>query len=229
MSRQLPQIVQSEIEDCIEWAKKFVSSLYGRVPPNSDLDDLYGAALLGLAESINRYDPNKNATLKTFAKKRMVGAVKDELRRYDPLTRGQRKRLRDLLEKEEHEAQKKDVALDKEENEEMQSLRLVCHHGRRLSLEELEIGSAQTMTVSDQKHSPEESCNRKRIRSVIKTNIDKLNSRARNILELLYFQDLSTIEVGEKLGLSQSRISQIRYESLNLLRESMMPVMVLAA
>jgi len=229
MSRQLSQISQSEIEDCIEWAKKFVSSLYGRIPPHSDLDDLLGSALLGLAESINRYDPNKNATLKTFAKKRMVGAVKDELRRYDPLTRGQRNRLRDLTEKKELEVKEKDVVLDKEENEEMQSLRLVCNHGRRLPLEEFEADSSQTTSLSDQTHSPEERCHRKRICSIIKNNIGKLNSRARNILELLYFQDLNTIEVGEKLGLSQSRISQIRYESLTLLRESMMQATVLAA
>lgn len=229
MSRQLPQTSQSEVEKCIEWAKKFVSSLHGRVPPASDPDDLFGAALLGLAESINRYDPDKKASLKTFAKKRMVGAVKDELRRYDPLTRGQRKRFRDLLEKEEHEVEEKDDTLDKEETEEMQSLRLVCNHGRRLPLEEFEADSSQTTTLSDHTNSPEESCHRKRICSIIKNNIDKLNLRARNILELLYFQDLSTIEVGEKLGLSQSRISQIRYESLTQLRENMMPVMQRAA
>ena len=64
-----------------------MSYLCHRYPRITDRDDLMGAALLGLAEAIHRYDPARRASWPGYARRRMSGAIQDEMRRRDPLTR----------------------------------------------------------------------------------------------------------------------------------------------
>ena len=217
MNSQSKKQESPEIEQCVDWAKRFVTGLWGKVPPSADSDDLLGAALLGLAESLDRYDPTQNASLKTYAKKRMVGAIKDELRRQDPLSRGQRK-------KKQLEELSGDTALEPKEKEEMNRLRLLSSNSRPLHLDE--TPPPQSMV---ERSCPEELCHKNRIRSLIKEHLGRLGSRDRKILDMLYFQGLSTVEVGQRLGLSQSRISQIRSACLQRLREKIHPEFQVAA
>jgi RNA polymerase sigma factor FliA len=213
-----------EIRQCVDWAKKFVTGLWGKIPPSADSDDLLGAALLGLAESLDRYDPNKNASLKTYAQKRMVGAIKDELRRQDPLSRGQRHRMRKLQEKKHKEELSGDTALDPKEKEEMNKLRLLSSNSRPLHLDE-----TPPPQITMKRSCPEELCHKNRIRNLIKDHLGRLGSRNRRILDMLYFQGLTTVEVGHRLGLSQSRISQIRSSCLQSLKDKIHPEFQVAA
>lgn len=79
---------------------KLAMMLIRRVPSHSLLtrDDLYQVGIIAVLESIGNYDESRGASLKTYISFRIIGAMKDEMRKMDPLPKGRRKRIREGLE-----------------------------------------------------------------------------------------------------------------------------------
>src|ERR1700693_1076139 len=74
--------------------KKLAHQLKARLPPSVDVDDLIQAGMIGLLDAITRYEDNHGAQFETYAVQRIRGAMLDELRSSDWLSRGVRQNMR---------------------------------------------------------------------------------------------------------------------------------------
>src|SRR6185295_15696415 len=70
--------------------------IHRRLPPSVSLDDLASTGVVGLIAAIDRFDPSRGVTLKTYAEHKIRGAIFDSLRRLDWATRRQRKQARQI-------------------------------------------------------------------------------------------------------------------------------------
>jgi RNA polymerase sigma factor (sigma-70 family) len=75
--------------------KDIAKRFQGRVPPCVTLDDLVGAGMVGLIQAVDRFDSSRGPKFKTYAQHRIQGAMLDFLRDEDPLSRTERRRVRE--------------------------------------------------------------------------------------------------------------------------------------
>ena len=220
----------TEIDDHVNWVRSFARRMCVVASREPDREDLMGAALLGLAESMTRFNPKREAAFRSFARHRIVGAVKDEMRRQDHLNRRQRIMLRKV------ERHLEDRGADRPDREALEraavkagiakgkvsQIRGAFERRRPASFDE------NTAPVSCCEELPDEACHTLRMKQLVRRNLARLPERNQDVMKKLYFEDLSTVEVARKLKISQPRVSQIRGESLRMLREWMAPVALAA-
>ena len=194
------------------------------IPARCEVEDFISAGLEALIRSIDRYDPEGGATLEQFAWTRIQGAVLDELRSGDWAPRSLRRRERDLARAKAsfHELYGRapsrvelaaavgiDPAelsrrLDDINRAEIGSLNVLVHGQEDASVERID-----TLRSSDRDTDPEACAMREGALRRFRRAFDKLPSRDRHVAVLLYVERLSLREIGEVLGVSESRVCQI--------------------
>ncbi len=190
-----------------------------RVPSHVGLDDLVGAGMLGLAGALTRYEEDRADTFKGYAEFRIRGAIIDDLRRRDIMSRDARieskklqKSIDQLSNQLGHQAEADEIAkhlgVSLEDYREMQ-LRL--NGARLVSSEELEL--------TDDRESPLEDLQRRELRARLIQGIEALPERLRLVLWLYYYEELPLRAIAEMLGVTPSRVCQIRSEAVDRLRE----------
>lgn len=75
--------------------KRIAHSVFRKIPSNVEFDDLFQAGMIGLHDALSRFTPQEGASPETFLSKRVRGAMIDELRRQDWLTRSERQEIGD--------------------------------------------------------------------------------------------------------------------------------------
>jgi RNA polymerase sigma factor for flagellar operon FliA len=199
-----------------------------------DVDDLMNAGVIGLIQSIDRYDPARDNTLATFASFRIRGAVLSELRSRDVLSRGNRRKVREM--------QQTWIELEKKLGRDVEGWEVA----RELKMTEEELGDLQRMAgisfVSlDDMDSPSNSekemllshfvsgedqdalmlTRASEIRTALSKAIDGLTDRERMVISLYYVDELTLKEIGEVMNLTESRISQIHSAVIMRLRKKL--------
>lgn len=195
-----------------------------QLPAYCEMDDLAAAGYEALVVSIERYDPEKGATLEQFAWTRIHGAVLDELRRRDWAPRSLRRWERD--------AEKARRELRGRLEREPSDAELAAHldstaaevRGRRdqLALAEIEslattvagsdgvvVDRAETIATRDRSLDPEHAAAVGEARDRIAAAVAALPTREREVALLLYVEERRLREIGELLGVSESRVCQI--------------------
>ena len=86
---------ETAIVQNIDLVKNVARRLQRRVPPCVTFDDLVGAGMIGLIQAADRFDRSRDLKFKTYAQHRIRGAILDFLRNEDPLSRTERKRVRE--------------------------------------------------------------------------------------------------------------------------------------
>ncbi|MGD0166708.1 MAG: FliA/WhiG family RNA polymerase sigma factor [Gaiellaceae bacterium] len=195
------------------------------LPSHCELDDLASCGLVALIEAVDRFDPEKGATFEQYAWTRVSGAIMDELRRQDWASRSVRHFGRQLdsaresffiqngrtpSEAELAEALHltlKDVRKQLEELEraDLCSLNAPARVGD--SAELLEIGD--TVEASVARYEPELATLAGERAAIVREAIASLSARERTVLELVHVEELQGAEIGARLGVSESRVSQI--------------------
>ncbi len=208
--------------------------IHNRLPQHVPLEDLVNSGMLGLMEALEKYDPTRNVQLKSYAKVRIRGAILDSLRELDWSPRTLRRKARLIEYANQHLRTRFGRApADTELAAEMgMSLRRFQHllgdlHG-------LEIVSLQAMGPEDghgdeslryPPHSstedPASACLRSEMNSLLGRALSELAARKRQVLALYYFEELTMKEVGARLGVGESRVSQIHTAALSRLRARM--------
>ena len=197
------------------------------VPAQCDVEDFLSCGLEALIRSIDRYDPQKGATLEQFAWTRIHGAVLDELRRHDWAPRSLRRDERAI-----GSARQSFVAEhDREPTREELAITM------RLSLGEItkrldeialaDVGSLNktvrsedsttieridTLQSSDEDADPISSAERREAKERFREAFAELPDREREIAVLLYVEGWTLRDIGARLGVSESRVSQIHSE-----------------
>ncbi|KAB0550327.1 RNA polymerase sigma factor FliA [Pseudomonas argentinensis] len=209
--------------------KRIAYHLLARLPANVQVDDLIQAGMIGLLEASRKYDAGKGASFETFAGIRIRGAMLDEVRKGDWAPRSVHRNSRmvsDAIRK--IEARTGRDAKDHEVAAELQ-LSLEDYYGilgdtlgsRLFSFDDLlqegENGGLQEDT-SSLYHGPSHELEDHRFQAALADAIGNLPERERLVLSLYYDEELNLKEIGEVLGVSESRVSQLHSQCAARLR-----------
>jgi RNA polymerase sigma factor FliA len=208
----------------------------GELPASCEVDDLVSAGLEALIKSLDRYDPAKGATLEQFAWTRIHGAVIDELRRGDWAPRSLRRWERDMRRvQSEFRAIHGRAPLDSELADalNMSPAQLIS---RKRDLIASDVTSLNTLVLAhdgasveridvlpadDDSTDPPREAARTQAKERFRSAFARLAPREREVAVLLYVKNLTLREIGEVLGVSESRICQIHGELKKTLKRSL--------
>jgi RNA polymerase sigma factor for flagellar operon FliA len=209
---------------------KFVAGRVGSgLPSHVDDEDLISYGLLGLIRAIERFDPGREVKFETYAIPRVRGAIIDELRSMDWVPRSVRGRAREIeraigeLESrlgrapnDEEIAQK--LGLSGEELED--SLDNISR-ASVVALDELwtiSSGGDQVAlidTIEDtQGPNPQSALDEAEVKETIAEALARLPEREKLVVTLYYYEELTLREIGEVLGVTESRVSQLHTKAI---------------
>ena len=202
-------------------------SIHRRLPQHVPLEDLVSSGALGLLDAIDKYDQAKNVQLKSYAQFRIRGAILDSLREVDWSSRELRRKARRL---QQARAEFQSEFLRNPEQGELAArlqMSLAELHRLQGELHGLEVESLDAplgedwdgpQPSADQLPAPDpspfECCLRARASAELLQAMDELPAQQRAALRLYYFEDLNMKEVGARLGVGESRISQLHSSAL---------------
>ncbi|MBI4937462.1 MAG: RNA polymerase sigma factor FliA [Nitrosomonadales bacterium] len=223
----------SDKEQCLrEYAplvKRIAYHLMARLPSSVSVDDIIQAGMMGLLEAAGRYDELRGAQFETFASQRIRGAMLDELRQSDWMPRGLRRdmrRIEQALSKlqqrlgrapsESETAREMGMPLDEYqqmlfESRGAQLLYYEDFHGEddedfldRFNFD----GDADPLELLQDEH----------FREALIGAIGNLPERERMLMGMHYEQDMNLREIGEVMGVSESRVCQLHSQAVARLR-----------
>jgi RNA polymerase sigma factor FliA len=203
--------------------------IHDRLPPQILLEDVIHAGILGLMDAVRKYDPGKNVRLRYYAEFRIRGAILDSLRQADwspRVLRRQGRRLEQAIVE-----CKARLGRDPGETEIAAELNIGLEKLQRLlgDLRGLDIGSLQADSADANgreavqiptgvEMDPYHQALRSERTAFLEKSIGELAPRQRQILALYHFKELTMKEIGETLGIGESRVSQIHTAALLRLR-----------
>jgi RNA polymerase sigma factor for flagellar operon FliA len=220
---------------------KFVAGRLGAgLPSHVDDADLISYGLMGLIGAIERFEPERGIKFETFAMTRIRGAIIDELRSLDWVPRSVRSRAREIeaaQSKLEHELQRAPSEAELAQKlgiteEELQSSLLEIHNSSVYALDELwtvsdSSGDQVSLldTISDPRaDDPQESLASSEIKDRLTEAIGSLPEREQLVVALYYYESLTLREIGEVLGVTESRVSQLHTKAVMRLKSGLQQV-----
>jgi RNA polymerase sigma factor for flagellar operon FliA len=201
----------------------------------ADFDELVSAGTLGLMSAHDSFERERGLAFSTFAAPRIRGAILDELRRQDHVPRSVRRKARELSRARE--------ALGSALGREPTERELAEHLGVELQVLwqwEADVSAASQLSLDQPRgedgesdFSPaalmprstgptvEDQLTQERELELMRDAILELKDQERTVLTLYYFEDLRLHEIATVLGLTESRVSQIRSKALSRLRDKL--------
>jgi RNA polymerase sigma factor for flagellar operon FliA len=206
------------------------------LPAWCEVDDLISTGIEGLIGALDRYDPDKGAPLEQFVWTRVQGAVLDSLRRLDWAPRALRRWERDLDRVREsyvaatgRQPSQRELAaaLGLDEDELRRRIRDLAN-AELSSLDSLTAGEEdgsvaviETVRSTDAETDPETEVTRTLARERFRRAFSHLSERERKVALMLYTREATLSEIGEEIGVSESRVCQIHGELKTRLRSSL--------
>jgi RNA polymerase sigma factor for flagellar operon FliA len=209
--------------------------IHDRLPDHISLDDLVSNGVLGLLAAIDNFDPSFNVQLKTYAERRIRGAILDSLREMDCTPREQRKRSKAI----EAAMQRAKQRLGREPAEEeiaaelqmgIDEYRQALNDVQLIELEPLEYASdgeegGQLRFLSDDESAqPSSRFERSELERILTIAIERMPKLERTVLTLYYFEELNLRQISQVVSLHLSRVAQIRVQAVIRLRSHLQRV-----
>ncbi len=213
--------------------KLLANRLAMRVPPSVSLDDLTSAGIMGLLDAVDRFDPSRAVKFKTYAEFRIRGAMLDELRNLDWVPRSTRKKIHDM-EKAVVNVEGRlsrpadDVEIASEMGVDLNTYFSILKMAKGLELLSLDGFIKDDRDNSESKKSfrslirgdddPSNHVMASELKRVIVAALKTLAKKEQMVISLYYYDELTLREIGEVMGLTESRISQIHTKAVVKLR-----------
>ncbi len=202
------------------------------LPSSIDQGDLTSYGMFGLLDAIEKFDLARNIKFETYAIARIKGAIIDELRAIDWVPRSVRAKAKAVegayakLEAELHRSPTdaevaKELAID---DDELQSIFSKISFLGIAALDEVvmggERGEGLTLgdTIADRRESASGNFEREETRRILVDAINRLGDREKMVLTLYYYEGFTLAEIGEILGVTESRVCQIHSKAVLQLR-----------
>jgi RNA polymerase sigma factor for flagellar operon FliA len=219
--------------------KQVAGRIASNLPPHVDLADLISYGLGGLISAVERFEPARGIRFETYASLRIRGAIFDELRTMDWVPRGVREEGRRI----EHAVATLTTRLQRVPSDEelAEQLSLTApqldHALQRAEMSRMvaldrprpfDGASADTFTLLDtlvdpRAPDPAEASDHAELVARLAGAIQQLSSREQTVLGLRYHQQLTYLEIGEVLQVTESRVSQIHTKCIIGLRALLTP------
>lgn len=208
--------------------KRIAHHLLARLPNTVVLDDLIQAGMVGLLEAAKKYDASKGASFETYAGIRIRGSIIDEVRRGDWTPRSVHRNARRVSEAVQtvearigRDAQDGEIAAELNISvTEYHALLKDSAESRLFSFDKLtgpqDEGPGEAIAGSEP--DPSEEFEQKDFIKAIANQIQGLPEREKLVLSLYYDEELNLKEIGQILGVSESRVSQIHSQAALRLR-----------
>lgn len=216
--------------------KTIAGRLALRLPQHISQDDLTSAGLMGLLDAIKKFDSGKGVGFKSYAEFRIKGAMIDELRAMDWVPRSVRKNAKTLTEAYSRVENKKmrpaeDEEVAKELGLDMDGFYRLLDTSRGISIfneydmmnniSSSEGNSDDNVYETGFELSPLQSLKKSEIVSVIAGAIDRLPKNERTAVSLYYYEELTMREIGQVMGYTESRVSQLHTKAVLRLRNTL--------
>lgn len=215
--------------------RKLAHHMMVKLPASVQVDDLIQVGLIGLSEALSRYEATQGVQFETFATQRIRGAMIDELRENDWMSRGSRKSQRDIekaLRKLEHQLGRS--PLESEIATELgmtladyQTLLGKVRGTQLVYLEDMahredgEDGFLERHDTEDGSGDPMELLRDQRLRQSLVAAIKTLPEREQYVMSMYYEQDMNLKEIAAVLAVTESRVCQLHSQSIARLRAKM--------
>jgi RNA polymerase sigma factor FliA len=214
--------------------KHIANKLAARLPANIDRDDLISAGLIGLMQAMDKYDPKKGDKFKTYAEFRIRGAMLDELRAQDWAPKAMRQKAKEFQAAcEKILRERGHVATDKELKEVLHlsdkkysALVKNVHTLDQMNAaayaqsknKDIDILIEQVESPAD---NPFEETLKHNIHDVLEHAMHRLSEKECAVLQLYYFEELNLREIGQRLNISESRVSQLHAQALSHIKDEL--------
>lgn len=214
--------------------RKLAHHMMAKLPPSVEVDDLIQVGLIGLSEALTRFEASQGVQFETFATQRIRGAMLDELRGTDWMSRSSRKGQKDIevaMRRVEHRLGR--TPLESEIAAEMglplveyQSLLGKVRGTQLVYLEDMsrngeDDDSYLDRHVADNEADPLNMLRDQRLRESLVAAIKALPEREQYIMSMYYEQDMNLKEIAAVLDVTESRICQLHSQSIARLRAKM--------
>lgn len=216
------------IKSYLPLVKRVVHRLSGRLPKEIDVKEMLNSGIIGLVDALEKYDPKHETNFTTYAQFRIRGAILDSFRTQDWLPRSLRFKSQ-RIEQAYHRIEQKlgRPATDEEvaaelgvSMDELQALLGEVGSIVMLSFEELGFGhgderfQAEEMLAGSQTNDPLNKLLGSEKISLVARALDRLPEKERLVISLYFYEELNLKEIGEILGVTESRASQVRSRAL---------------
>jgi len=208
-----------------------VQRMVPQVPSFMTKEDMISAAMVGLIDAANKFDPGKGVKFKTFAEHRVRGAILDEMRKLDWFSRSMRDKQNQLTQtmlrlerrfgrspEEEEMAAEMTLTLDEYHNllTEVSHLGCVSLHE---TLDHSEEGRSFLDNLEDVAGPmPSDLLEKEEMTRMMAAMLEELSEKERLVIALYYYEELTQKEIAEVLSVSEGRISQLHSQALLKLR-----------
>jgi RNA polymerase sigma factor for flagellar operon FliA len=209
--------------------KALASRLAQRIPSHIELSELVSVGMMGLVEAARRYQPALGVPFDAFARRRVHGAMVDSLRGMDWAPRSVRRMRREVdsaISKVRHEINREPTDLEiahalsvteKDYQRMLDQMRAVD----LATIRQLESGPDDQSLLDvafDPDDGPHAQLERAEMREHLARAILQIPERERQILSMYYEHELTLAEIGEVIGVGESRVSQLRTQAIARLR-----------
>lgn len=210
--------------------KRVAFEMREHLPAHLEVDDLAGAGVLGLLDAVQKFDARKHVKIETYARHRIRGAILDSLRSLDTASRDMRRKNK-TAERVYHELQAK-AGRPVNDSEMARALGISLTKWYR-TVQELQTMGIDWLRptqmpegpVTDVNDLPADNhenqidlCYRRERKDLLARALTHLSDRERTVVTLYYQQEMTMKEIGEQLGVDESRISQLHSAAISHLR-----------
>lgn len=198
-----------------------------RLPAYLDAEDLISVGMIGLMDAMDKYDPTREATFKTYAEFRIRGAMLDEIRSMDWIPRSVHERITllqrthvELMHRLGRPPTDEEVAAElKMSSEELDEFLIKAKGAVMISIEDLHLQDvdghkALAVLADTQNPDPLALLVGEQEREAIGKAIENLPPKERQVLTLYYFEELTMKEIGDILNVTESRVCQIHAKAI---------------
>ncbi len=210
---------QQMVVDNLGLVHHIVTRVMHRFPSDYARDDLVQVGTLGLIEAVRRFDPHRGVRFSSYAGRRIEGAITDHLRSTDWAPRSVRSQQRRLASAEARGA-RTDEDLSRMSGLDVEAIRRTRADIRRANLDSFERRKAGGVDVVGTDGVDENLLHREQL-SELRQALETLTPRHRLLVESHFLDGRSLTEIGESMGVTQSRASQLKSEALAELRRIM--------